>query len=62
PVTLEVDGSSPFRVANRLVDFLPTNFFADIAQEVECILGKDEVTGSIPVKGSREYKPLRFAP
>ena len=27
---------------------------ADIAQEVECVLGKDEVTGSNPVISSRK--------
>jgi hypothetical protein len=26
--------------------------FADVAQLVECVLGKDEVTGSNPVVGS----------
>ena len=42
--TLEVDGSSPFRVA----------IFADMAQVVEHILGKDEVTGSSPVISSKD--------
>ena len=28
--------------------------YADIAQEVECVLGKDEVTGSNPVISSKE--------
>lgn len=30
------------------------NEYADIAQEVECVLGKDEVTGSNPVISSTE--------
>ena len=33
--------------------------YADIAQVVECILGKDEVTGSNPVISSK--KPNAFA-
>ena len=41
PVTLEVDGSSPFRVAN-----------AAVAQSVERILGKDEVPGPNPGSSS----------
>lgn len=31
---------------------------ADIAQEVECVLGKDEVTGSNPVISSKTKAPL----
>ena len=42
PVTLEVDGSSPFRVAN-----------AAVAQSVERILGKDEVPGPNPGSSSK---------
>ena len=34
--------------------------FADIAQLVERILGKDEVTGSTPVISSKVLKTLRF--
>ena len=30
--------------------------FADVAQSVERVLGKDEVTGSIPVIGSTHRK------
>ena len=29
--------------------------FADVAQSVERVLGKDEVTGSIPVVGPTDY-------
>jgi hypothetical protein len=29
--------------------------FAHVAQSAEHILGKDEVTGSIPVMGSRDF-------
>ena len=32
-----------------------------VAQLVERVLGKDEVTGSIPVPGSRNKQCLRFA-
>ena len=32
--------------------------YAHVAQLVEHILGKDEVTGSIPVVGSRGYKTV----
>ncbi len=32
---------------------------ADIAQEVECVLGKDEVTGSNPVISSKTRPPKR---
>ena len=37
------------------------NRFAHVAQLVEHVLGKDEVTGSIPVVGSMscEYKTIR---
>ena len=31
----------------------PTTITAAVAQLVECILGKDEVSGSIPVSGSK---------
>ncbi|SCM71337.1 hypothetical protein KL86DES1_11006 [uncultured Desulfovibrio sp.] len=30
-----------------------------VAQSVECILGKDEVSSSILLKGSRNYRGLR---
>ena len=33
---------------------------ANIAQSVECSLGKAEVTGSIPVVSSRIYRILEF--
>ena len=46
-----------FYIKNRfisLVDaFLNLNYFARVAQSVERILGKDEVTSSILVAGSR---------
>ena len=34
--------------------------FADVAQSVERVLGKDEVTGSIPVVGPTPYKVERL--
>ncbi len=42
-------------LAERLRRFesFPPHHFARVAQSVERILGKDEVTGSIPVVGSR---------
>ena len=33
--------------------------WADVAQLVERVLGKDEVTGSIPVIGSRAFASVR---
>ena len=33
---------------------------ANIAQSVECSLGKAEVTGSIPVVSSKIYRELEF--
>ena len=44
PVTLEVEGSSPFLVA----------IYAAVAQQVERILGKDEVGGSNPPSSSKK--------
>ena len=35
---------------------IPVSRSADVAQLVEHVLGKDEVTGSIPVIGSRTLK------
>ena len=37
-------------------------FLAVVAQLVERVLGKDEVTGSIPVNGSRIFEVLRVWP
>jgi hypothetical protein len=33
---------------------------ADVAQSVERVLGKDEVTGSIPVIGSSSVSAVRY--
>ena len=38
----------------RRFEPVPGRHYADIAQSVECILGKDEVTGSNPVISSTE--------
>ena len=53
PSKLRVAGSNP---VSRSICFLVLRFFdvfsAHVAQLAEHILGKDEVTGSIPVMGS----------
>ena len=53
PSKLRVAGSNP---VSRSIMFLPYLVFlylsAHVAQSAEHILGKDEVTGSIPVMGS----------
>ncbi len=65
PSKLLVAGSSPVSRSQRIKKtderqrpllsfFLQKN--ADVAQLVEHILGKDEVTGSIPVVSSRKEK------
>jgi hypothetical protein len=60
PSKLNVAGSSP-------VARLSVERFARVAQSVERILGKDEVTGSIPVASFERYplsairNPLRMA-
>ena len=46
PVTLEVEGSSPFRVASL--------FFASVAQSVEQGTENPCVAGSIPAGGTRD--------
>ena len=50
PVTPEVEGSSPFPVAT----YFAGSKFAAVAQSVERILGKDEVTSSNLVSSSRK--------
>ena len=55
PSKLLVAGSSPVSRSaggTGCVSVLPRFLIAHVAQTVEHILGKDEVTGSIPVVGS----------
>ena len=55
PSKLLVAGSIP--VSRSIFgpgDFVPPASLADVAQLAERVLGKDEVTGSIPVIGSRK--------
>src|SRR6266699_3398853 len=42
--------------APRRMDFARGKGWAWVAQLVERVLGKDEVTGSIPVPGSRDWR------
>ena len=42
--------------APRRTDFAGDTGWAWVAQLVERVLGKDEVTGSIPVPGSRNWR------
>ena len=51
PVTLEVDGSSPFRVAT---------FFASVAQLVEQRTENPRVVGSIPTGGTMDESSSRL--
>jgi hypothetical protein len=37
---------------HKMLEFIAATFAADVAQLVERVLGKDEVTGSTPVIGS----------
>ncbi len=48
--------------ALRLVCTTPSPPFANIAQSVERIHGKDEVLGSIPSVGSKESREIQAAP
>ena len=57
PVTPEVEGSSPFAVAIHAPIFRGMNFAA-IAQQVERILGKDEVPSSNLGSSSKQKKPV----
>ena len=50
PSKLLVAGSIP---VSRSIPSRPRGATADVAQLAERVLGKDEVTGSIPVIGSR---------
>ena len=50
PSKLRVAGSNP--VSRSISWFLRVFLSAHVAQSAEHILGKDEVTGSIPVMGS----------
>ena len=45
-------------LVSKLHSLFVENDNADIAQLVECVLGKDEVTGSIPVVGSKNLISL----
>ena len=49
----KVGGSNPSERTNHFGKTLRTAEYAVIAQMVERILGKDKVTGSIPVNGSK---------
>ena len=53
PVTPEVEGSSPFSVATMPL-VMRGIIFAAVAQSVERILGKDEVTSSNLVSSSKK--------
>ncbi len=54
PSKLRVAGSNPVsRSSSRLTRIRGISFYAHVAQSAEHVLGKDEVTGSIPVMGSR---------
>ena len=61
PVTSTTDGpvvqlvrTLACHARGRRFEPVPGRHYADIAQSVECILGKDEVTGSNPVISSTE--------
>ena len=51
---LQIISNSPLFRAGKL------NIFAQVAQSVEHVLGKDGVTGSIPVLGSSEKLPFEY--
>ena len=54
PVTLEVDGSSPFRVANiASVESVSSPQYASVAQLVEQWTENPRVVGSIPTGGTK---------
>ena len=53
PSKLLVAGSIPVSRSSLRQTFVALTAEADVAQSVERVLGKDEVTGSIPVIGSR---------
>jgi hypothetical protein len=55
PSKLRVAGSNP---VSRSIRFGLRGLSAHVAQSVEHILGKDEVTGSIPVMGSKKRRIL----
>ena len=48
-------GDGVMSAESAVGDFQPMDKSADVAQLVEHVLGKDEVTGSIPVVGSSEF-------
>ena len=52
PSKLVVAGSNPVARSRMLAQFFDNRTRAHIAQSVERVLGKDEVTGSNPVVGS----------
>ena len=60
PVTPEVEGSSPFAVAIHAPKFRGMNFAA-IAQQVERILGKDEVPSSNLGSSSKSLENTVFS-
>ena len=61
PVTLEVEGSSPFCVAIRPEPSGSGLSFAQIAQSVEQGTENPRVTGSIPVLGTRRERELALS-
>ena len=52
PVTLEVDGSSPFGVAKTNVESFGSPQYASVAQSVEQWTENPRVVGSIPTGGT----------
>ena len=52
PVTLEVDGSSPFGVAKTIVESFGSPQYASVAQSVEQWTENPRVVGSIPTGGT----------
>ena len=52
PVTLEVDGSSPFGVAKQNVESFGSPQYASVAQSVEQWTENPRVVGSIPTGGT----------
>ena len=57
PVTLEVDGSSPFGVAKQNVESFGSPQYASVAQSVEQWTENPRVVGSIPTGGTISFMP-----
>ena len=60
PVTLEVDGSSPFGVAKNVVESFGSPQYASVAQSVEQWTENPRVVGSIPTGGTICLCPLKW--